>query len=49
MAERERLTRERVPVLVAAGAPGRTGGVDTRHHLGHVVMTDPEGNEFCVA
>ena len=48
MAERERLIRERVPVLVAAGAQvvrEESYGA----HLGHVVMTDPEGNEFCVA
>ena len=48
MAERERLIRDRVDVLVAAGASvvreEQYGDV-----LGHVVMLDPEGNEFCVA
>lgn len=48
MVERTRLIRERVPQLVAAGA------VVVREELydgelGHVVMQDPEGNEFCVA
>jgi predicted enzyme related to lactoylglutathione lyase len=48
MADRERLIRARVPDLVAAGA------TVTREEyygpdLGHVVMADPEGNEFCVA
>jgi len=48
MAERERLIRARVPQLVEAG------GVVVREEwyddsLGHVVMQDPEGNEFCVA
>ena len=49
MAERERLIRAKVPELVALGAAvvreERYGGPE----LGHVVMTDPEGNEFCVA
>ena len=49
MAERERLIRQKVPELVAAGATvvreERYGG----DVLGHVVMRDPEGNEFCVA
>lgn len=48
MAARERLIRAKVPELVAAGASvvreERFGEV-----LGHVVMLDPEGNEFCVA
>lgn len=48
MVERTRLIRERVPQLAAAGA------VVVREELydgelGHVVMQDPEGNEFCVA
>jgi hypothetical protein len=46
--ERERLVRERVAELVTAGATRvreETYGPD----LGHVVMLDPEGNEFCVA
>lgn len=48
MAERERLIREKVVELVAVGATlvreQSHGGL-----LGHVVMLDPEGNEFCVA
>ncbi|MEU1359738.1 VOC family protein [Micromonospora zamorensis] len=48
MAERALLIRQRVPDLVAAGAAVVReewyGDV-----LGHVVMLDPEGNEFCVA
>jgi Glyoxalase-like domain len=46
--ERERLVQERVAELAAAGArvlrEERYGP-----ELGHVVMCDPEGNEFCVA
>jgi len=48
MAEREQRIRAKVPYLVAAGATivrEESGG----EHLGHVVMLDPEGNEFCVA
>jgi hypothetical protein len=48
MAERERLIRAKVPELVALGATV----VREEHYdgaLGHVVMSDPEGNEFCVA
>ncbi|WP_326558616.1 VOC family protein [Micromonospora sp. NBC_01796] len=48
MTERARLIRRRVPELVSAGATVVReewyGDV-----LGHVVMQDPEGNEFCVA
>lgn len=48
MAEREQLIRATVPKLVELGATvvrdERYGSV-----LGHVVMLDPEGNEFCVA
>ncbi|MEU8386830.1 VOC family protein [Micromonospora sp. NPDC048842] len=48
LAERARLIRQKVPDLVAAGATVVReewyGDV-----LGHVVMLDPEGNEFCVA
>ncbi|MBM7489305.1 hypothetical protein JOD64_000527 [Micromonospora luteifusca] len=48
MGERARLIGQRVPELVAAGATVVReqwyGDV-----LGHVVMQDPEGNEFCVA
>ena len=47
-AKRERLIRERVADLTEAG-----GTVVRDEHyagaLGHVVMRDPEGNEFCVA
>lgn len=48
MAERARLIRVRTDELVAAGATV----VDEVVELGtldHVVMRDPEGNEFCVA
>lgn len=48
MPERERLIRAKVPELMAAGATivreENYGEV-----LGHIVMRDPEGNEFCVA
>ena len=48
MAERVVLIRSKVAVLASAG------GTVVREefydeHLGHVVMLDPEGNEFCVA
>jgi hypothetical protein len=48
MAERAALIRARVAELVAVG------GVVVREEtyddaLGHIVMLDPEGNEFCVA
>ncbi len=46
--ERERLIRELWPRLEAAGARYvREEYYDGA--LGHVVMLDPEGNEFCVA
>ena len=48
MGRREQLIRSRVTDLVEAGARvvrEETYGAD----LGHVVMLDPEGNEFCVA
>jgi hypothetical protein len=48
MAERAGLIRAKVADLVAAGATE----VREEHYdddLGHVVMLDPEGNEFCVA
>jgi hypothetical protein len=48
MGERERLIRARVADLVDAGARvvrEESYGPD----LGHVVMLDPEGDEFCVA
>ena len=48
MTARERLIRAKVPELVALGATvvreEQDDGV-----VGHVVMLDPEGNEFCVA
>ena len=48
MAAREQLIRARVIGLVAAGATAvREEFYD--EDLGHVVMLDPEGNEFCVA
>lgn len=48
-AHHERLVREKVADLVAAGA--RTVREESYDGvtLGHVVMLDPEGNEFCVA
>ena len=48
MVERARLIRERVPELMAAGATV-VGEEYYGDDLGHVVMQDPEGNEFCVA
>lgn len=48
MADREQLIRAKAAELVAAGATTvreESYGQD----LGHVVMLDPEGNEFCVA
>ena len=48
LAERELLIRAKVAQLVDAGATE----VRSEHYddaLGHVVMLDPEGNEFCVA
>ncbi|PWU43615.1 glyoxalase [Micromonospora globispora] len=48
MVERARLIQQKVPELVVAGATvlREEWYGDT---LGHVVMQDPEGNEFCVA
>lgn len=48
MAAREQLILAKAAELVRAGA---TRVRDERYgeHLGHVVMLDPEGNEFCVA
>ena len=48
MTAREQLIRAKVPELVALGATV----VREEHYdevLGHVLMLDPEGNEFCVA
>ena len=48
MAAREHLIRTRSAELVAAGATVvREESYDGE--LGHIVMLDPEGNEFCVA
>lgn len=51
--ERARLIRLRADELVAAGATEvreeRYADGAGREVLGHVVMLDPEGNEFCVA
>ena len=46
--ERDRLVHERVAELVAAGAT-RVREELYDGELGHVVMLDPAGNEFCVA
>jgi hypothetical protein len=48
MAEREQLIRAKTVELVAAGAT-TVREEFYGDHLGHVVMLDPEGNEFCVA
>jgi len=48
MAGREQLIRAKAAELVTAGA--RTVREESYGELlGHVVMLDPEGNEFCVA
>jgi len=46
--EREQLIRSKVTELVGAGATFVREQFYGRA-LGHVVMLDPEGNEFCVA
>ena len=51
-AEREQLIRDRVRLLVDAGATELRDehyADDGGPVLGHVVMADPEGNEFCAA
>jgi hypothetical protein len=48
MAAREQLIRAKVDELMLAGAT-RVREESYDEHLGHVVMLDPEGNEFCVA
>ncbi|HEX6345629.1 VOC family protein [Umezawaea sp.] len=48
LAQRERLIRAKVVELVGAGATV-VGEELYDGRLGHVVMNDPEGNEFCVA
>ena len=44
---REQWIREKVAELVAAGATAVRE--ESNGHLSHIVMHDPEGNEFCVA
>jgi len=47
MAERERLIRAKAATLLGAGATAvREEFYDAE--FGHIVMLDPEGNEFCV-
>jgi hypothetical protein len=48
MTSRERLIRAKVPELVARGATVVREEYD-EGVLDHVVLLDPEGNEFCVA
>ena len=48
MAEREQLIRAKTAELVTAGAT-KVREESYSEHLGHIVMLDPEGNEFCVA
>jgi Glyoxalase-like domain len=48
MSSREILIRAKVAELLAAGAT-TFGEEFYGEHLGHVIMLDPEGNEFCVA
>jgi hypothetical protein len=48
MVEREHLIRKRAALLASAGGIVVREVLDDEH-LGHIVMLDPEGNEFCVA
>jgi hypothetical protein len=48
MVKREQLIRAKAAELAAAGAT-TVRGEPYGEHLDHVVMLDPEGNEFCVA
>jgi catechol 2,3-dioxygenase-like lactoylglutathione lyase family enzyme len=48
-AVRERWIRAKVAELVAAGATAVREESESNGDLSHVVMLDPEGNEFCVA
>ncbi|MFI6478502.1 VOC family protein [Nonomuraea sp. NPDC050663] len=48
-AEREKAIRAKAAELVAAGAAVVREVSYGEQRLDHVVMTDPEGNEFCVA
>ena len=47
LAERERLIRAKAAELVDAGAT-RVREENYGEYFGHIVMLDPEGNEFCV-
>ena len=48
MPQREQLIRAKVAELVAVGGT-MVREESYSEYLGHVVMLDPEGNEFCVA
>lgn len=48
MTEREKLIRAKAVELATAGAAA-VREESYGAHLGHVVMLDPEGNEFCIA
>jgi hypothetical protein len=48
MVQRESLIRAKATELAAAGATA-VREESYGEHLGHIVMLDPEGNEFCVA
>ena len=48
LAECEELIRAKAAELVTVGATN-VREESYGAHLGHVVMLDPEGNEFCVA
>ncbi len=49
LATREQMIRDTVARVVGLGAQVVREESYDGAHLGHVVMTDPEGNEFCVA
>jgi hypothetical protein len=49
MAEREQLIRAKAAELVNAGATAVREEFYGGERLGHIVMLDPERNEFCVA
>ena len=49
LVEREQLIRARSAQLVAAGGTFIREEYYGDEPLGHIVMLDPEGNEFCVA
>ncbi len=49
LAEREQLVRAKAAELMGAGATLLREEYYDEPHLGHIVMLDPEGNEFCVA